>query len=89
MSDRPPEFFTAEELAELLDTPQPARQVKILEAQRVPFVRSAAGRPLVYRDRLIPAPIEAHNPEATFDYAAARAPRTPTKREQSRSSPKT
>jgi hypothetical protein len=50
----PAEFFTPEELSEILETPQPARQCEILSRQGVPFVKAASGKPRVYRDRLLP-----------------------------------
>lgn len=64
----PPEFFTPEELADILETPQQARQCEILAKQGVPFVRAASGKPRVYRDGLRPAHA-APNVES-FDFSA-------------------
>lgn len=84
MNDWPPEFFTPDELARLLGTRQRARQVALLKRQQVPFICSAAGRPLVYRDKLLPSAHTAHNSDLDFDYDAARATRKATKRRESR-----
>jgi len=67
----PVEFFEPEELAEILETPQPARQCEILSKQNVPFVRSASGKPRVYRDKLLPTQ-QATNMES-FDFTALAA----------------
>lgn len=77
----PTEFFTEEELAAILETPQPSRQREILASQNVPFIVSAAGRPRVYRDRLIPSTVQAQN-DASFDFSTL-ARRPPKNRSQS------
>lgn len=64
----PAEFFTPEELTDILETPQQARQCEILASQNVPFVKAASGKPRVYRDRLLPAPNLPQN--ANFDFSA-------------------
>lgn len=69
----PKEFFTPEELAELLGTPQPKRQRELLTEAGVPFVPSVSGYPRVYRDKLLPQAKTAQND--VFDFAAiARRP---------------
>jgi hypothetical protein len=70
---RPAEFFTEAELAALLDAERPHDQCRLLQDQAVPFVRDRRGRPLVYRDRLLPAAKEPDNADPhPFDFSAAR-----------------
>lgn len=70
----PPEFFTADELAAIIGSPQVSRQIAWLRANRIPHAVSLGGRPLVYRDRLLPAPAVEHNPaKPRFDFSAARS----------------
>lgn len=68
MTGLPPEFFSPEELAEILETPQPVRQRELLAKNGVPFVTSASGKPRVYRDRLLPTQQVTQN--EVFDFSA-------------------
>lgn len=75
----PPEFFTKEELQELIGTPQIKRQLEWLRSNHVPHLVSVGGRPLVYRDRLLPSHMQAKagaaaeaDDEPDFDFSAAR-----------------
>jgi hypothetical protein len=71
----PAEFFTPEELAEILGTPQHSRQCELLEKQGVPFVRAASGKPRVYRDKLLPAAQIPQNDDFDFSSLAPGARR--------------
>lgn len=68
----PDEFFTQAELAVILDTPQKARQCKILKEMGVPFVPSVSGHPRVYRDKLLPESKPAQNDAFDFSALASR-----------------
>lgn len=69
----PSEFFTPEELAEILETPQHSRQCEILEKNNVAFIRAASGKPRVYRDKLLPSNELKQN--ASFDFSSLGAGR--------------
>lgn len=69
----PAEFFTPQELHALSGSPQPKRQIAWLQDQRIAFVTSIDGRPLVYRTKLIPEPEVAQNGTPAFDFSAIHA----------------
>lgn len=80
----PAEFFRLDELQAMAGSPQRARIIAWLKANRIPHVTGLHGYPLVYRANLLPgAPAEAQNvqPAPVFDFSAIHAPRrTPTHR---------
>lgn len=65
----PPEFFTPDELAAILGTPQPKRQRELLSKQGVPYAVSASGHPRVYRDKLLPSQ-DVVTIESNFDFSS-------------------
>lgn len=69
MASLPVEFFTPDELAEILGTPQPKRQRELLSKQGVPFAVSASGHPRVYRDKLLPSS-DVVTIDQTIDFSA-------------------
>lgn len=86
MSARPPEFFTAEEMAELAGSPQRSRQIAWLVKERIAHTVSLGGDPLVYRDKLYTGSADAQNsttvPQPNFD--ALDASRPAARRQESR-----
>ena len=75
----PKEFFTPDELAAILQTPQKKRQCEILREAGVPFVPSASGYPRVYRDKLLPDSKPAQNDAFDFAAIARRPPKARSK----------
>ena len=88
MSSRPPEFFSAEELAGLSGSPQRSRQIEWLRLERIAHTVSLGGEPLVYRDKLYRGSADVQNSASTqqpnFDALDARRPTA--RREEPRSS---
>lgn len=69
----PAEFFTPDELAAILETPQHSRQCEILDQQNVVYIRAASGKPRVYRDKLLPSHELKQN--VSFDFSSIGAGR--------------
>jgi hypothetical protein len=86
VSSRPPEFFSAEELAELAGSPQRSRQIAWLRKERIAHTVSLGGDPLVYRDKLYTGSADVQNaPSAQQpDFNALDARRPTARREEPR-----